>query len=151
MTDHKSPWLFADFSRSMTLFIFQDFQVFQSLTEAWDIGKTPHVRRVLFQGPQSNCILEFPVFSLFDWKCSLCRFTSFVTIKYTKLTWQTYSASEKIQNFLCVWANFQNSLRFSWKGFFAAISPVFPVQWGPCRRRPPVTRTQVRGQRDGLV
>ena len=34
----------------------------------------------------------FPVFSLFDCKFSLCQCMWFVTITYTKLTWQTYPA-----------------------------------------------------------
>ena len=47
------------------------------------------------QGPHSNCILKFPVFSLSDRKFFLCQFTWCVTITYTKLTWQMYPSSKK--------------------------------------------------------
>ena len=45
------------------------------------------------QGTHSNYNYRFSVFSLSDCKFSLCQFTRFVTIAYTKLTWQTYPAS----------------------------------------------------------
>ena len=49
----------------------------------------PMVHQDQSQGTHSNCIFKFPVFSLSNWKFSLCQFTLFVSITYTKLTWQT--------------------------------------------------------------
>ena len=45
-------------------------------------GQRPYI---IEQGTHSNCVFEFPVFSLSDRKFSLCQFTWFVTITYTKL------------------------------------------------------------------
>ena len=45
--------------------------------------------------PHSNCIFKFPAFSLSNCKFSLCQFTWFLTITYTKLTWQTYPLSKQ--------------------------------------------------------
>ena len=44
------------------------------------------------QGTHSNYIFKFLVFSLSNSKFSWCQFMWFVTITYTKLTWQTYQA-----------------------------------------------------------
>ena len=46
------------------------------------------------QGTHSNCIFKFPVYFLSNRKFSKCKYTSFVTITYTKLTKQTYPASK---------------------------------------------------------
>ena len=48
------------------------------------------------QGTHSNCIFKFPVFSLSEGKFSLCQFTRFVTITYTKLP---YQALKEIEDF----------------------------------------------------
>ena len=97
----------------------------------------------------------FPVFSLSDSKFSMCQFIyRFVTVTYTKLTWQTYQAFKKNGHFRdkfpkyllplesgnlqlkkakfpVFWQNFQIP-SFPCQGLFLAIFPVFPVQWVPC-------------------
>ena len=99
------------------------------------------------QGTHSNCIFKFPVFSLSDRKFSLWQFTWFVTITYTKLTWQTYPAPQKFESFRhkywniftfrirafttwanqipCVLAKFPNSFFFVFYHF-----PCFPCAVG---------------------
>ena len=102
---------------------------------------------------QIPCV--FPVFSLLERKFSLCQFTRFVTITYTKLTWQTYPASKTIWKFSQQISKYrlplesrnlqleQNKFPVFWQkfkipcvfpdGIFFVIFPVFPVQWVPCQ------------------
>ena len=111
---------------------------------------------------QIPCVL--PVFSMSNHKFSLCQIIWFVTITYTKLTWQTYPALEKKKKFA---TNIKNRYNqgiynlskpnslcfgkiskfplFTLTGiFFGSFYLFFPVQWVPCEKhRYPVHKTQI--------
>ena len=101
----------------------------------------------VWQGPHSHHIsCVFAVFSLPNWKFSLCQFKKSLTILYVKLTkkntknprqtsqYPVYSESGSLQleqtkfPFL---AKLPNSLCFPCQGIFVATFLVFPLQLGP--------------------
>ena len=51
------------------------------------------------QGTHSNGFFKIPCVFPIRPQISVCRFMRFVTITFTKLTWQTYLAFKKIGNF----------------------------------------------------